>query len=89
MKMFLTFIPGSPSFSSLLGRERIENLGSRRCLCQVVVGINNKIVKGHCLSCLQAGQCDVQQSGELIEQALRRWDADKIGIPDYALESSG
>ena len=24
-----------------------------------------------------------------IEQALQRWDADKIGIPDYALESSG
>ena len=24
-----------------------------------------------------------------MEQALRRWDADKIGIPDYALESSG
>jgi len=37
----------------------------------------------------QTVQCDVQQSGELMEQALRRWDADKIGIPDYALESSG
>lgn len=24
-----------------------------------------------------------------IEQALQRWDADKIGIPDYALESAG
>lgn len=24
-----------------------------------------------------------------MEQALWRWDADKIGIPDYALESSG
>ncbi|XP_027041028.1 SUN domain-containing protein 2-like [Pocillopora damicornis] len=24
-----------------------------------------------------------------IEEALRRWDADKIGIPDYALESAG
>ncbi|XP_068717541.1 sperm-associated antigen 4 protein-like [Montipora capricornis] len=24
-----------------------------------------------------------------IEQALQRWDADKIGMPDYALESAG
>lgn len=24
-----------------------------------------------------------------IEEALHRWDADKIGIPDYALESAG
>lgn len=24
-----------------------------------------------------------------IEQALQIWDADKIGIPDYALESAG
>lgn len=24
-----------------------------------------------------------------ITEALNRWDADKIGMPDYALESSG
>lgn len=44
---------------------------------------------GVIVSCLQTVQCDIQQSEELIEQALRRWDADKLGIPDYALESSG
>ena len=25
----------------------------------------------------------------LIQEAFRRWDADKIGIPDFALESAG
>lgn len=32
---------------------------------------------------------DDQQFKELIEQAFRRWDADKIGLPDYALQSTG
>ena len=86
------FINLDPSLSLLFLRARkgkIDNLGLRLCVLQVVVAIIYEIVKGHCLFCLQAAQCDAQESGELIEQALRRWDADKIGIPDYALESSG
>lgn len=39
--------------------------------------------------CFQATKIDVQQTQELIEEALRRWDADKIGFADYALESTG
>ena len=39
--------------------------------------------------CSQSVKCDGHQSEKLMEQALRHWDADKIGIPDYALESAG
>ena len=61
----------------------------RNLWLQITKLLANVQVKVHCLFCLQTAQCDVQLTGELMEQALWRWDADKIGIPDYALESSG
>ena len=43
--------------------------------------------------CLQAVKANGEELDRLItsriEQALQIWDADKIGIPDYALESAG
>ncbi|PFX30827.1 SUN domain-containing protein 2 [Stylophora pistillata] len=37
----------------------------------------------------QSKTCEGKPVENIIEEALRRWDADKIGIPDYALESAG
>ena len=39
--------------------------------------------------CLQEFPVDLSEMHALIEIALERYDADKIGIPDYALESAG
>ncbi len=38
---------------------------------------------------IQEFPVDLSEMHSLIEIALERYDADKIGIPDYALESAG
>ena len=47
----------------------------------------------HKTSCSQAVKGNDQELVKLIsmrvEQAFQRWEADKIGKPDYALESAG
>ena len=45
------------------------------------------------ISCSQTVKGNAQDLINLvtmrIDQALERWDADKMGIPDFALESAG
>ncbi|XP_015768986.1 PREDICTED: sperm-associated antigen 4 protein-like isoform X1 [Acropora digitifera] len=66
--------------------ERISKLEKSSKLCNAQgfpkVFLNDKAVKGSSEDLLNLITMR-------IEQALQRWDADKIGIPDYALESAG
>lgn len=53
-------------------------------LLRIKLGLNTRFY-----ICLQSKTWEGEPVENKIEEALRRWDADKIGIPDYALESAG